>query len=53
MDSRGVEKVGRPMNRKMGLDTKAGAITQPLLSLVLVVLVLIVVVLARILRQGP
>ena len=41
------------MNRKMTLDTKAGAVTQPLLSLVLVVLVLIVAVLARILGQGP
>jgi len=41
------------MNREATLDTKAGAATQPLLGLVLVVLVLIVVVLARILGQGP
>jgi hypothetical protein len=53
MDSKSEEKVGGPMNRKTTLDTKAGAATQPLLGMVLVVLVLIVVVLARVLGQGP
>ena len=41
------------MNRKATLDKRAGAVTQLLLGLVLVVLVLIVVVLARVLGQGP